>query len=99
MKLLLDTHVFLWCAKDDKKLSKKAKSKILHPDHVYVSSASIWEAAIKIKLKKLQANIDALVDAIDKCGFSELVVTVHHAAAVSRLQDLHRDPFDRILLA
>lgn len=99
MKLLLDTHIFLWCAKDDRRLSKAARSKILHAAQVYVSSASIWEAAIKIKLKKLQADIDELVDAIDECGFSELAVTAQHAASVCRLADVHRDPFDRILIA
>lgn len=99
MRLLLDTHVFLWCAKDDRKLSKSARSKIQHATEVYVSSASIWEAAIKIKLNKLEADIDALVAAISDCGFSELSVTCQHAAEVTRLADFHRDPFDRILIA
>ena len=99
MRLLLDTHVFLWCIKNDRRLSKTTRSKILDATEVYVSSASIWEAIIKVKLKKLDVDIDQMVKAIPKSGFLELPITAHHAAAVSRLADIHRDPFDRILIA
>jgi len=99
MRLLLDTHVFLWCIKDDRRLSKTARSKILQASEVYVSSASIWEMAIKIKLKKLGARIEEVVEAVAKSGFLELPITAQHAVAVTTLLDLHRDPFDRILIA
>lgn len=99
MRLLLDTHVFIWCIKGDRRLSKTTRTKILQANEVYVSSASIWEAVIKIKLKKLDADINEMVGAITESGFLELSVTAHHAATVSRLPDLHRDPFDRILVA
>lgn len=99
MRLLLDTHVFLWCIKNDRRLNKEARNKISSATEVYVSSASIWEAAIKIKLKKLEANIDQMVKAISSSGFLELPIKVQHAAAVFRLEDFHRDPFDRILIA
>lgn len=99
MRILLDTHLFLWCIKDDKRLSKVARSKILKATEVYVSSASIWEACIKIKLKKLEADISQMVDAIKESGFCELPITAYHAAAVSKLADIHKDPFDRILIA
>ncbi len=99
MHLLLDTHVFLWCIKNDRRLSKATKTKILQADEVYISSASIWEATIKVKLKKLDVDIEKIVEAISSSGFLELPVTVQHAAAVSRLSDIHRDPFDRILIA
>ena len=99
MKLLLDTHLFLWCLTDDKNLSKAARFKIIDASEVYISSASIWEAAIKIGLKKLNANITELVTLIDKSGFLELVVTAQHAAEVCNLKDIHKDPFDRILIA
>ncbi|MEI8124338.1 MAG: type II toxin-antitoxin system VapC family toxin [Parachlamydiaceae bacterium] len=99
MRLLIDTHVFLWCVNNDRKLTKKARSKILDADEVYVSAASIWEATIKIRLKKLDADVDALVEAITKSGFLELPITARHASAVNRLKDIHRDPFDRILIA
>lgn len=99
MRLLLDTHVFLWCIKDDRKLSKQARSKILQASEVYISSASIWEVTIKVKLKKLEIDLSEMVDAIAKSEFSELPITTQHAIAVSRLPDLHRDPFDRMLIA
>lgn len=99
MRLLLDTHLFLWCIKDDRRLSKAARSKIVQAAEVYVSAASIWEATIKIGLKKLDASIDQLVEAVHESGFLELPITMHHAKTVSKLSDIHRDPFDRILIA
>lgn len=99
MRLLLDTHIFLWCIKDDRQLSRIVKSKILQATDVYVSSASIWEAAIKIKLKKLDADLNHLIEEITGSGFLELPITARHAAAVAQLPDIHRDPFDRILVA
>lgn len=99
MRLLLDTHVFLWCIKNDRKLTKAARSKMLAANEVFVSSASIWEIAIKIKLKKLNAEIDQIVDSVIESGFSELPVMIHHAAKVCDLPEIHRDPFDRILIA
>ncbi len=99
MRLLLDTHVFLWCVKSDRRISKTTRSKIINADEVYVSSASIWEVTIKVKLKKLDVNIKELVDAITESGFLELPITARHALTVSHLADIHRDPFDRILIA
>lgn len=99
MRLLLDTHIFLWSVNDDRKLSKKARLLILNASEVYVSSVSIWEAAIKTKLGKLDANINELVSAISISGFIELPLTSNHSATLYQLPDLHRDPFDRILLA
>lgn len=99
MRILLDTHVFLWYTKTDRKLSAKSRSMIQNAAEVCVSSASIWEAAIKVRLGKLDVKLDDLVKAITSSGFSELPITAEHAAAVDRLSDLHRDPFDRILLA
>lgn len=99
MRLLLDTHVFLWCIKNDRRFSKKARTKVLNASEVYISSASIWEIAIKIKLKKLDADINELVEAIAESGFLELPITTQHAAAIHHLSDIHRDPFDRILIA
>ncbi|MBS0615021.1 MAG: type II toxin-antitoxin system VapC family toxin [Verrucomicrobia bacterium] len=99
MKLLLDTHVFLWWIKGDRRLPKNTKSKISQAEDVFVSSASIWEATIKIKLKKLDVDVNRMVNAITESGFAQLPILVEHAAAVSRLPDIHRDPFDRILIA
>ena len=99
MRLLLDTHVFLWCVRDDRRLTKSIRALIAGANEVYVSGASIWEVAIKQRLGKLEVDIDQLVLAISRSGFIELPVTARHAAAVSRLPDLHRDPFDRLLVA
>lgn len=101
MRLLLDTHVFLWCVLDDAKLSKKARTLILNADERYVSSASIWEIAIKKSLGKLDHDneIGELTEAIPASGFIELPVTAKHAAAVYALDPIHRDPFDRLLIA
>ena len=99
MRLLLDTHVFLWCVRDDRQLGKVARSTIANATEVYVSSASVWEATIKKALGKLDVDIDALVRAITGSGFIELPITARHAAAVARLPDVHHDPFDRILIA
>jgi PIN domain nuclease of toxin-antitoxin system len=97
--MLLDTPIFLWWIKGDSKISKSTRSKILHASDVYVSSASIWESIIKIKLKKLDGDINEIVQAISESGFLELSITALHAAAVATLPDFHRDPFDRILIA
>ena len=99
MRLLLDTHVFLWCLNDDRRLTKAARALLSGATEIYVSSASIWEAAIKARLGKLDVDIDALVSAIADSGFLELSVTAKHAAAVGRLPDVHSDPFDRLLIA
>jgi PIN domain nuclease of toxin-antitoxin system len=99
MRLLLDTHVFLWCIQNDRRLSKTARAKIRDADEVYISSASIWEMAIKIKLKKLTGKIDQIMNVIPESGFLDLPITARHAAAVMHLSDIHRDPFDRMLIA
>jgi PIN domain nuclease of toxin-antitoxin system len=99
MRLLLDTHVFIWCVDDDPKLSAAAWSTIETADAVYVSSASLWEATIKHHLGKLSIEPERLASAVAASGFLELPITQRHAVAVGRLLNLHRDPFDRMLLA
>ncbi len=99
MRILLDTHVFLWWLQDHPNLSEAARSRIIAATDVYVSSASIWEASIKAGIGKLDVDIDQLVAEIDNSGFRELPVSARHAAMVTRLPDIHRDPFDRILVA
>lgn len=99
MRILLDTHIFLWAINDDQKLSAKARSLISKAVETYVSSASIWEAAIKIKLGKLEVQIEELVASIAKSRFLELPITTTHAAVICNLPHIHRDPFDRMLIA
>lgn len=99
MRLLIDTHVFLWAMGGDKKLSKRAEATMLSADAVFVSAASIWEISIKSGLGKLEADVNELVARMEEAGFRELPVTAAHAAAVRDLPDIHRDPFDRLLVA
>jgi PIN domain nuclease of toxin-antitoxin system len=99
MRLLLDTHIFLWWVTDNRKLSKAVRSRITQATEVYISSASIWELAIKIKLKKLNADIAQLAEEISNSGFSELPITGRHASFIYHLPLMHRDPFDRIMIA
>lgn len=99
MRLLLDTHLFLWYIKGDRQLSKEVRSEISNATEVYVSSASIWEVVIKVKLNKLHIDIEQMVQAIAESDFLELPITVTHTAAVAHLPHIHRDPFDRILIA
>jgi len=99
VKILLDTHVYLWWVADSRSLSKGARKKIAGADAVFVSAASIWEAIIKIGIGKLAADPAALVRGIGGSGFEPLPVTPEHALTLTRLRDHHKDPFDRILLA
>jgi len=99
VNFLLDTHVFIWAVDDDPKLSAAAWLMIEEADAVYVSSASIWEAAIKYQLGKLKVAPSRLLEAVAPSGFLELSISLRHAAAVANLPPIHRDPFDRLLLA
>lgn len=99
MRLLLDTHIFLWAVAGSPRLKKAARLAIEDAEAVYVSAASIWEVAIKARLGKLQADADALAGAIAPSGFIELPVSARHAAAVAKLPPHHNDPFDRLLIA
>lgn len=99
MRLLLDTHVFLWAVTDDARLGDAHRRTIAAADRAFVSAASIWEVAIKARLGKIDADADALAAAIEGSGFEELPVRAVHAAAVQRLPLHHADPFDRLLVA
>ena len=101
MRLLLDTHVFLWAVSDNPKLSASARRTISNAEAVYVSAASIWEIAIKTAIGKIEADPDELAHAIEASGFIPLPITPIHAARVAKLPLLndHKDPFDRLLVA
>lgn len=99
MRLLLDTQIFLWFLEDTRKLGKLPRSLIAEADEVMVSAASIWEAAIKAGIGKLDVAAEDLAAGIAASGFSELPIRANHAALVQTLPHHHRDPFDRILIA
>ncbi|MFC6015353.1 type II toxin-antitoxin system VapC family toxin [Plantactinospora solaniradicis] len=98
MSLLLDTHVVIWWLADDPTLSDELKERLDHEPDVHVSAASVWEAAIKQSIGKLKEPAD-LPERIRDSGFRELPVSSDHAIVAGRLPPIHRDPFDRILVA
>jgi PIN domain nuclease of toxin-antitoxin system len=100
MRLLLDTHAFLWWLSDDRKLSTAAREAIREPHAiVHVSAASIWEIAIKAKLGRLEVRDSDPVAEIEANGFAELAITTRHAHSAGALPRHHDDPFDRMLIA
>lgn len=99
MRLLLDTHIFLWYLAASRKLPKSVLNRIEIADVVCISAASIWEASIKIKQGRLQASTDGLISGIAASGFIELPITATHGALAANLPEYHRDPFDRMLIA
>ena len=96
MRLLLDTHAFIWW--DNGRLPRRTTVQIQEADEVYVSAVTAWEIAIKSALGKITAR-GTVADAIADYGFSPLPVTIEHADAVGSLPPHHRDPFDRLLIA
>jgi len=98
LRLLLDTHVFLWWWSGDAKLSTATRHSISRAEEVFVSAASAWEIVIKLALGKLRFQ-GTIRGAIEECQFTELAVTTHHAEAVRELPPHHTDPFDRMLIA
>ena len=102
MKLLLDTQLLLWAAGSPRRLSRAARTALLDPRHELVfSAASLWEVAIKSSLGRDDFQVEPAVfrrGLLDN-GYSELVITGAHAVAVAALPPLHRDPFDRLLIA
>lgn len=102
MKLLLDTHAFIWFINGDKSLSLKAKKEILKSSNSkFFSIASIWEMAIKISLEKLKINypFQEVFQQIQENGFEILPIIFEHTDLVRQLEFHHRDPFDRLLIA
>lgn len=102
MKLLLDTHLLLWAAGDPRKLTAKARKLINDPQNELIfSAASFWEIAIKAGLGRDDFEVDTrlLRRGLLDNGYAELPVTSAHAIAVEALPPIHKDPFDRMLVA
>jgi PIN domain nuclease of toxin-antitoxin system len=102
MKLLLDTHLLLWVAEGKRKLSKAAQTLIEDPENeLLFSAASLWEIAIKNGLGRasFQVNPRLLRRGLLDNGYTELPVTSEHSVTVEDLPPIHKDPFDRILIA
>lgn len=102
MKLLLDTHLLLWAAAAPARLPPAARRLIEDPENEPLFSvASLWEVAIKAGLGRADFTLDAglLRRGLIDNGYQELPILGEHAAAVARLPDIHKDPFDRMLAA
>jgi PIN domain nuclease of toxin-antitoxin system len=102
VKLLLDTHLLLWAAGQPERLSTNARALLDDPaNELLFSAASLWEVAIKTSLARADFRADPRLlrrGLIDN-GYVELPITSEHAVAIDGLPDIHRDPFDRILIA
>lgn len=102
MRLLLDTHTFLWWVADAPELSQSARRAIGDAaNECFLSTASCWEMAIKVSIGKLelQGTVERFVPHhLTVNGFQELPVETRHVAAVAKLPFHHRDPFDRLLV-
>jgi PIN domain nuclease of toxin-antitoxin system len=102
MKLLLDTHLLLWSAGQPERLSKEARGLIEAPENeLFFSSANLWEIVIKRGLGRDDFKVDArlLRRGLLDNGYSELPIGSEHVVAIDNLPAIHKDPFDRILVA
>ncbi|HUL80427.1 MAG TPA: type II toxin-antitoxin system VapC family toxin [Vicinamibacteria bacterium] len=99
MRLLLDTHAFLWWCTDDPRLGEIERRAIRNgANEVLLSAASVWEMAIKQALGRLRVP-EAPSLAVERLGIGRLAVAFEHAEATASLPPLHCDPFDRLLVA
>jgi PIN domain nuclease of toxin-antitoxin system len=102
MKLLLDTHTFIWFCEDDANLPGRVKLMIEDAENeIYLSTASLWEITIKQQLKKLELNrtLDEILKYLPKHGIQYLDIKPAHLLRLSPLNFIHKDPFDRMLIA
>ena len=103
MRVLLDTHALLWWITDDERLSAPARGAIAAGDNeVFVSAASAWEIATKSRLGRLpipEPWDEFISTHLEKNEFQPLAITMRHTFGLTSLPELHRDPFDRILIA
>ncbi len=99
MNILLDTHVLIWALENNPTLTERAVNAIVDGHNmVFVSSASVWEISIKQKLGKLDAP-DNLLEEIRVHRFTPLHINAAHAQLAGQLPYIHKDPFDRMLIA
>lgn len=103
MKVLLDTQAFLWFIIGDEQLSQPARAEIENEENdLYISSASLWEMAIKVSLGKLTLTepLETLItEQLETNGIGVLGITIPHVTKVSSLPFHHRDPFDRLIIS
>jgi PIN domain nuclease of toxin-antitoxin system len=99
-RLLLDTHALVWALSRPRRLPAHVAKSIRDPEtDVYVSAVSTWEIAIKSALRKIDADVAAVVRAMREADFEELPIAIAHTVRLRSLPTHHRDPFDRLLVA
>jgi PIN domain nuclease of toxin-antitoxin system len=99
VKLLLDTHVFLWWNYAARELDRTARDAIANPDNTaFVSAVTVWEIVMKRRSGRLEFSASP-TEAIGSSGFFPLPISLVHAERIAELPLLHRDPFDRMLVA
>lgn len=104
MKILLDTHIFVWMFVEPKRFTRKARTFLENTEtnEFFLSDASIWEASIKFGLGKLtlpEAPETFFPDRVRRAEYKHLRIDLSHAADVHSLPNIHRDPFDRLLIS
>lgn len=100
MKYLCDTHIFLWWLNDDKRLKNSIKEILANPNNIiYVSVISGWEVVIKLKTNRKFRLRTTLTECFLKAGFNILDIKLPHVLQLEKLDLLHQDPFDRMLVA
>ena len=101
LRLLLDTHIAIWAVAGSARLGAEAEAAILAADEVFVSVASLWEIAIKRALGKagMPVTSQQALQAFNDAGYVLLDIRPEHAVHVERLPPIHKDPFDRLLVA
>jgi PIN domain nuclease of toxin-antitoxin system len=100
VRLLLDTHAFIWACAEPEKLSPAEQEAIASSDNeVFVSAASAWEIAIKRTLSRLEFPVERFDEFAAAMGFEPISMTSSHAIAAGGLPRHHEDPFDRMLIA
>jgi PIN domain nuclease of toxin-antitoxin system len=99
MRLLLDSNAFVWAVADSPKLTRRARKIMQDANEIYVSAASLWELSIKRGLGKFEGDPRFLHSLIAASGFRELSIVAKHTLAIADLPAIHKDPFDRLLIA
>jgi PIN domain nuclease of toxin-antitoxin system len=99
VRLLLDTHTLIWALDDPDRLPANLRETIDAAVVVFTSAASTWEVAIKVAVGRLVFPIEELPAAVTDAAFRELPISIAHTLGAARLPLLHRDPFDRLLIA
>lgn len=99
MRLLLDTQIVYWFFYEQQKVPEAAFELLRRAEVRYVSAASIWEIAIKVRMGKMNADPGRIVAQLEEAGFDELPVSSQHTVLIADMPLYHADPFDRLLIA